>query len=89
MSKTSSSETYFETLGAALAAHIAKVESLGGVFEDNTEEMYCFFPPVSYGQTQYDHRALATYKGKGTKKYAHAAIYRMETGRYELTSYIA
>lgn len=80
---------YFETLAQALEAHIQNVQSQGGVFAENTAEMYCFFSPVHYGQTAQDHRELASLKGKTTKKWAHASIYRMESGRYELTSYLA
>jgi hypothetical protein len=83
------STIYYDTLGQALQAHIEAIEKAGGVFMDNKEEMYIFFQPISYGTTAYDHRELLTYKGRNTKKYAHASIYRMETGRYELTSYIS
>lgn len=80
---------YFETLAETLRAHIAYVESQGGRFSEDMDEAYIFFPPVRYGETMEDHRELATLKGKGTRKWAHASIYRMENGRYELTSYIA
>ena len=80
---------YFETLSEALEAHITSIQKEGGVFVENPEDMYMFISPVGYGQTVQDHRELATLKGKKTKKYAHFSIYRMETGRYELTSYIS
>jgi hypothetical protein len=82
-------QNYFATLGAALEAHIARVHRAGGVFADNAEEMYMFISPISYGQSAYDHRELASLKGRKTTKAAHFAIFRMETGTYELTSYIA
>lgn len=80
---------YFETLAQALQAHIDNVHLQGGVFAENAAEMYCFFGPVHYGQTAQDHRELASLKGKPTRKWAHASIYRIESGRYELTSYLA
>jgi hypothetical protein len=80
---------YYETLAETLRAHISNIESQGGRFSEDMDEAYCFFPPVHYGQTMEDHRELASLKGKGTRKYAHASIYRLETGRYELVSYIA
>lgn len=82
-------QNYFETLGAALEAHIARVHRAGGVFADNAEEMYMFISPLPYGQSAYDHRELASLKGRKTTKAAHFAIFRMENGSYELTSYIA
>lgn len=82
-------ETYFDTLSSALEAHIENVHSQGGVFTEEASEMYMFISPVSYGQTIQDHRELATLKGKGTRKWAHFAIFRLETGRYELTSWLA
>jgi len=80
---------YFETLADALRAHIEQVHDKGGVFVDDFCEMYTFISPVSYGQTIQDHRELETLKGKKTKQYAHASIYRSENGLYELTSYIS
>ena len=44
--------------------------------------------PVNYGQTLQVHLELKTLKSKPTRKFFHASIYRMDSGRYELTSYI-
>lgn len=82
-------QTYFSTLSDALQAHIENVQSQGAEFSEDCSEMYCFVSPVSYGQTLQDHRELASLKGKGTRKYAHASIYRMENGYYELVSWLA
>ena len=81
-------QNYHETLGAALAEHIARVHRAGGVFADDAEEMYMFISPVHYGQTAYDHRELVSLKGRKTTRCANFAIYRMDNGTYELTSYI-
>ena len=81
--------SHFETLSDALEAHIESVKAKGGIFAEDPTEMYMFVSPVSYGQTMSDHRELASLKGRKTKQWAHATIYRMETGRYELVSYIA
>lgn len=43
---------------------------------------------VSYGTTHRFDFEIKTLKGKPTRKWFHAAIYRMDSGRYELTSYI-
>jgi len=82
-------QTYFNTLADTLRAHIENVQKQGGIFSEDASEMYCFISPVHYGQTLQDNRELSSLKGKNTRKYAHASIYRMDCGRYELTSYIA
>ncbi len=42
---------------------------------------------LPYGQTRCVDLALVTYRGKPTRKWFHASVYRLETGRYELTCY--
>lgn len=83
------SNLYFDTLASALEAHIQNIISQGGIFSEDPSEMYIFAPPVSYGHTWQDSRELASLKGKKTRKWAHSSIYRMDSGRYELTSYLA
>lgn len=43
---------------------------------------------LAYGQTRNHNFELLTLKGKQTRKWFHVTIYRMDNGRYELTSYI-
>lgn len=47
-----------------------------------------FSDGVPYGQVVQAHCELVLLKGKPTRKWAHAVVERMETGRYELTFYI-
>jgi hypothetical protein len=82
-------QIYHETLSEALREHIRNVHSQIGTFMEDFTEMYAGISPVPYGQTLQDHRELSFLKAKRTKKWAHASIYRMDCGRYELTSYIA
>lgn len=43
---------------------------------------------VPYGTTREGHVEIEFLKGKKTKKHFHVSIYRMDSGRYELTCYI-
>lgn len=44
--------------------------------------------PVAYGETRAFNFEIATLKGKPTRKWFHISIYRLDSGRYELTTYI-
>jgi hypothetical protein len=82
-------DTYFPTLGQALEAFATKVENGKGVFADRDSVFSsCDGMGVPYGQTVSRDFALASLKGKATKKFAHFSLYRMESGTYELTSYV-
>ena len=82
------SDTHFETLGEAIRSFIDQTEAKRAVFVNVDEISSRFDGGVSYGQTVSRSFELLEYKGKKTKKYAHCVIYRMESGRYELTSYV-
>ncbi len=83
-------DTYFPTLGQALDSFVQQTENKRGVFASGQPQVdvASAFGPVSYGQTVSRSFELATFKGKATKKFAHATVYRMESGNYELTSYV-
>lgn len=86
-----SNQIYFETLGAALDSFVQQTEEKGGLFASDAPQIHVaekFNGGVSYGQTVSRSFELATLKGKPTRKFAHCVVYRMESGRYELTSYI-
>lgn len=84
--------THHETLGHA-------VSEINTTLRDSRNEVELVnydafteafqFDDVSYGKTREAHAEIKTIHGKSTRKYAHAAIYRMDSGRYELTLYIA
>lgn len=84
-----SNEIYFETLAAALNSFIAQTIDKGAEFVNAMEIAEKFNGGVSYGQTVSRSFELASLKGKATRKWAQCVIYRMESGRYELVSYIA
>ncbi len=43
---------------------------------------------VAYETSKEAHAPIAFLRGRTTKKYAHVTIYRMKSGRYELTVYV-
>lgn len=84
-------EIYFETLGETLTAFRAQIEKRGGGFVACvTDETIAneFAGGLKYEETRAASFALQTYKGRNTGKYASLSIYRMPSGRYELTAYI-
>ena len=84
-----SNQIYFETLGSALRAFADNVASKGGVMlADISDVAMAFNGGVSYGHTASRSFELATLKGKPTRKFAHVTLYRMESGKYELTDYV-
>ena len=84
------SEIYFETLGEAVRAFVTQMFERKAVLENEMDNIAAQFSGgVSYGQTVSRSFELLSYKGKVTKKYAHCVLYRMESGRYELTCYVA
>lgn len=89
-----SSDTYFETLSAALDAVRAKAEQLG--FEVDEQSIWTSFgtggipyeteksaniPLLQNGEPILDKR------GKEANRYIRVSIYRMPSGKYELTMY--
>lgn len=79
-------DIYHETLGQALQAckdYLTKEKAVSTELED-----FLHTGGIGYGQTWRGHFHLSSLKGKNTRKYFHVSIYRMESGRYELTRYI-
>jgi len=83
-------ENYFDTLSQALDAAKLNAEACRAeIAGADWETLMLTFGPVSYGQTVTRLYSLAFLKGKSTRKGLNITIYRMESGRYELTTYIA
>ena len=74
----------------SLADCIADVE--GNLLELNdaksNEWDQHIFGSVGYGETYRQNFLLDSLRGKGTRKGLLVSIYRLESGRYELTCYI-
>lgn len=81
-------ETFHETLGATVRHAIDSLIAGGVVLANDAIENAFMFGGVPYGHTKEAHGEIATIKGKGTRKWAHVSIYRMDSGRYELTLYV-
>ena len=82
---------YFETLGAALDSFVQQTEDKGGAFASEQPQIHVaekFNGGVTYGATVSRSFELLSLKGKPTRKGAHCVVYRMESGRYELTAYV-
>lgn len=81
-------EIYFETFAQAVDAAGARAHAERAVLSKPSDLWNICQEPLYYTQTRTVDCKLDTYKGKPTKKYFHATIYRMDCGRYELTTYV-
>jgi hypothetical protein len=79
---------YHETLSLALqAAEAHAVCSRAMIDRDALREEFAT-GGIPYGTTRNADLPIQFYKGKPTRKGFHVSIYRMDSGRYELTCYI-
>jgi hypothetical protein len=76
--------TYFATQQAALhhADQIATAKGWIPQYPDNIWTEH-----VSYGTTVKYHIPMLTQRGNPARKWMHIVLYRMDSGRYELTVY--
>lgn len=82
---------WHDTLGQALDAAFAELKEGGAVIstENETLAREAFaFGGMKYNETRISNVPLDSLKGKPTKKFGHATIYRAESGRYEVTTYV-
>lgn len=79
---------YHETLGAALVTAIAYAAEAKAVINESELTDQFSNGGVSYGETRNGDVEIESLKGKGTRKWFHVVIYRMDSGTYELTCYI-
>jgi hypothetical protein len=83
---------FYETLAQTLDAVEAFMEK-NQIVLDPQEHPEGVREPFQYGGIPYEttkdaHYKIVSMKGKPTRKYLHLSIYRMPTGRYELTQYV-
>ena len=81
-------EIYHETAGSAMREAQKTADEARAVFTDERPDTEMISGGVSYGQTRDFHFQLNSYKGKGTRKWFHVSLYRMDSGRYELNCYV-
>jgi len=81
---------FTETLGQALEAITTELENRKVVlFNTGVDWFDNFrFGGLAYNQDREVHAEIETIKGKKTHKFAHAHIWRHETGRYEWNLYV-
>lgn len=77
---------YFENVVDCWLEAALRLQRAGAVLENS--EWQQDISAVNYGDTRRWSYAIASLKGKPTKKWFHFAIYRLDSGRYELTAYI-
>ena len=87
MRKRVPAQTHFDLLGEAVDTAVERAEKRG--YEVDSHEVFTQLKTggVGYGETA--RASITLYKdGKEQRKGLIVVIYRMETGRYELTTYI-
>lgn len=77
-------ESYFETASGALDQVEATLAKNNATVDGDFRS---YFNGINYGETRAHSFTLSSFKGKNTRKGLHITLYRLETGRYELTSY--
>jgi hypothetical protein len=80
-------------LGQCIDHVLAECHAAGAVLEhddnlQNAVERHFGIGGVAYGEVREGHFPLLSLKGKSTRKYLHVVITRLETGTYEVVSYI-
>ncbi len=81
---------FTETLNAALESIKAELVNRGVILSEGCADWLDVFTfgGLAYGTNKEAHAAIFTIKDKPTKKWAHATIWRHETGRYEWNLYV-
>jgi hypothetical protein len=81
------SNTYFETLSAAVDQAVKEAESKGYTIDEDDRWQEFGTDGIEYGKTRKG--SIGLFKNDvPQKKMLQVSIYRMDSGRYELTSYI-
>ena len=79
------SKTYFETQSSALNEAFEKAQAKGYTVNEPNR---IWTEHVSYGTTVHYHLPLIkTSTGNPARKWLHISLYRMDSGKYELTYY--
>ena len=80
--------TYHETLGATVTTALTCLTNHEVVIEESEISGPFMYDGLAYERTKEAHTQILSLKGKPTKKWVHVTIYRMSSGRYELTMYL-
>jgi hypothetical protein len=83
-----SSTIYFETFAAAVDGARADAEQIRATLKPTEDLASLTREPLFYEQTRQGDFELDFFRGKPTRKFFHVSIYRLDSGRYELTTYV-
>jgi len=75
---------YADTLSQALDAICNEMVEMKAIPVDHWFNV----DHIAYGDHKELNTELSSYRGKPTRKWAHAVIYRLESGRYEWLVYV-
>lgn len=79
---------FYETLALAVEGAIAEAGKSRVELARPIEIWNLCQDPLSYGQVRSQNCEILRYKGKPTKKWFHVVISRLDSGRYELVTYV-
>lgn len=79
---------YFETFAQAIDGAIEQADRAGALLTHPAEVWDIAREPLNYGLYRTGNFQLELYRERPTKKYFHVVIYRLDSGRYELTTYV-
>ncbi len=81
---------FTETLGQAFQAITQELVNRGVILSEGCADWFdnINHSGIPYGQNRETHAAIFTIKDKPTKKWAHATIWRLDSGRYEWNLYV-
>jgi hypothetical protein len=83
-----SEQQYFSMLTETVDEVRRRITSDGNAPADYDAVCALDHAHLGYGEVRRGDFALDYYKGKKTKKFFHAVITRLDTGRYELVTYV-
>lgn len=78
---------YFDTLNAAINGAALIATALSAKLRKPDDLWDIGQKPLYYGEVCRVSLELDAFHGKPTRKYFHVVIYRLTSGRYELTAY--
>ena len=80
---------YFETLAATVDGAMHEADMARVLLAEPLEAReQMLAEPISYNQVRNFDFAIKLYKNCRTKKYFHVVITRLDSGRYELVTYV-
>jgi hypothetical protein len=79
---------YYETFAQAIDGAIRAADESRALLSRPSEVWSMCQEPLTYGQVRNGDFELDLYRDRPTKKYFHVVISRLDSGRYELVSYV-